>query len=146
MLRTNGRTKVRSHLLAAFFFSYLGINNCWSPSLYTCICICNIQIQLTLVISKSKGPSKTLRDIRTSTYQICSIEEKKTIRSTKFHKWLCNLTPLVRKIYWRYCGKGEELLPRSNSSSFPQYFATWFEVSVLKQGPGFLFEISGYSR
>ena len=27
-------------------------------------------------ISKSKGPSKTLRDIRTSTYQICSIEEK----------------------------------------------------------------------
>ena len=33
-------------------------------------------IQSTLVISKSKGPSKTLRDIRTSTYQICSIEEK----------------------------------------------------------------------
>ena len=34
------------------------------------------KLQLTLVISKSKGPSKTLRDIRTSTYQICSIEEK----------------------------------------------------------------------
>ena len=33
-------------------------------------------VQSTLVISKSKGPSKTLRDIRTSTYQICSIEEK----------------------------------------------------------------------
>ena len=33
-------------------------------------------LQSTLVISKSKGPSKTLRDIRTSTYQICSIEEK----------------------------------------------------------------------
>ena len=33
-------------------------------------------IQSTLVISKSKEPSKTLRDIRTSTYQICSIEEK----------------------------------------------------------------------
>ena len=33
-------------------------------------------VQLTLVISKSKGPSKTLRDICTSTYQICSIEEK----------------------------------------------------------------------
>ena len=33
-------------------------------------------IQSTLVISKSKGPSKTVRDIRTSTYQICSIEEK----------------------------------------------------------------------
>ena len=33
-------------------------------------------IQSTLVISKSKGPSKPVRDVRTSTYQICSIEEK----------------------------------------------------------------------
>ena len=32
-------------------------------------------VQSTLVISKSKGPSETLRDIRTSTYQICRIEE-----------------------------------------------------------------------
>ena len=40
-------------------------------------------LQSTLVISKSKGPSKTVRDIRTSTYQICSIEEK-TIRTTNF--------------------------------------------------------------
>ena len=37
---------------------------------------CQIHVQSTLVISKSKGPSKTVRDIRTSTYQICSIEEK----------------------------------------------------------------------
>ena len=42
-------------------------------------------IQSTLVISKSKGPTKTLRDIRTSTYQICSIEEK-TIGTTNCHK------------------------------------------------------------
>ena len=35
-----------------------------------------VYIQSTLVISKSKGPTKTLRDIRTSTYQNCSIEEK----------------------------------------------------------------------
>ena len=42
-------------------------------------------IQSTLVISKSKGPSETLRDIRTSTYQICRIEEN-TNRATKFHK------------------------------------------------------------
>ena len=165
-------------------------------------------IQLTLVISKSKGPSKTLRDIRTSTYQwggrvvrwswvnfqcrgvllvwirvgqgptalavgagggcldiftlvypfsalspslwettryrlkyclkgslspkttkstyqMCSSEEK-TIWTTKIYKWLCNLTPLLRNIYWKYCGKGEKLLPRSNFSSFPQYFVTWF--------------------
>ena len=33
------------------------------------------EIQSTLVISKSKGPSETVRDIRTSTYQICSTEE-----------------------------------------------------------------------
>ena len=33
------------------------------------------KIQSTLVISKSKGLSETLRDIHTSTYQICGIEE-----------------------------------------------------------------------
>ena len=42
-------------------------------------------IQSTLVISKSKRPSETLRDIRTSTYQMCGIEEH-TNRKTKFHK------------------------------------------------------------
>ena len=41
-------------------------------------------IQSTLVISKSKGPAETLRDIRTSTYQMCRIEEN-TKRTTKFH-------------------------------------------------------------
>ena len=44
-----------------------------------------LELQSTLVISKSKGPTKTLQDIRTSRYQICNIEEK-TIRTTKFHK------------------------------------------------------------
>ena len=42
-------------------------------------------VQSTLVISNLKGPSKTLRDIRTSTYQIFRIEEN-TNRTTKFHK------------------------------------------------------------
>ena len=41
-------------------------------------------IQSTLVISKSKGPTKTLRDIRTSTYQICSSEEKKQFEQPNF--------------------------------------------------------------
>ena len=45
----------------------------------------NLRIQSTLVISKSKGPSETLRDIRTSTYQMCRIEEN-TKRTTKFLK------------------------------------------------------------
>ena len=42
-------------------------------------------IKLTLVISKLKGPSETLRDIRTSTYQICRMEEN-TNRTTNIHK------------------------------------------------------------
>ena len=42
-------------------------------------------IKLTLVISKLKGPSETLRDIRTSTYQICRIEEN-TNQTTNIHK------------------------------------------------------------
>ena len=33
-------------------------------------------VQSTLVISKSKGLSEILRDIRTLTYQICRTEEK----------------------------------------------------------------------
>ena len=43
------------------------------------------KIQSTLIISKSKGLSETLRDIRTSTYQMCRTEEN-TNRTTKFHK------------------------------------------------------------
>ena len=35
-----------------------------------------IKLQLTLVISKSKGLSEILQDIRNSTYQIRRIEEK----------------------------------------------------------------------
>ena len=54
--------------------------------------IAHEEIQSTLVNSKSKGPSETLRDIRTSTYQICKIEQN-TNRTTKFHKLTCNLTP-----------------------------------------------------
>ena len=82
------------------------------------------KIQSTLVISKSKGPSETLRDIHTWTYQICRIEEN-TNWTTKFRKWTCNLTPLVRNTCWKYCGKGVKLLLRSNFSSYSQYFLTW---------------------
>ena len=44
-----------------------------------------INIQSTLVISKLKGPSERLRDIRTSTYQIFRTEEN-TNRTTIFHE------------------------------------------------------------
>ena len=46
---------------------------------------CYKRIQSTLVISKSKGLSETLRDIRTLTYQNRRTEEE-IIRTTKFHK------------------------------------------------------------
>ena len=45
---------------------------------YSLISYCDvytIHVQSTLVISESKGPSETLRDICTLTYQICRIEE-----------------------------------------------------------------------
>ena len=56
------------------------------------------ECKYSLVISKSKGPSDSLRDITTSTYQIFRIE-KNTNQTTKFHKRVCNLTPFVRNIY-----------------------------------------------
>ena len=47
------------------------------------------------------------------------------------------------QIKWACCGKGEKLLPRSNFSSYRQYFVP--DVR-FKHGPDFLFEISGCSR
>ena len=60
-------------------------------------------IQSTLVISNSKGLSEIFRDIRTSTYQICRLEEKIN-RTTAFNKCRCNWTLEVRhmlKILWK---------------------------------------------
>ena len=48
-----------------------------------------LQIQSTLVISNSRGLAEILRDIHTSTYQICRIVEK-IIRLTTFNKYICN--------------------------------------------------------
>ena len=104
---------LRDRSLALFFFCCISVILLMTPA----------QIQSTLVISKSNEPSETLRDIRTSTYQMCSIEEN-TNGTTKFHKLTCNLTPLVRNTCWKYCEKGEKLLLRSYFSSYPQYFVT----------------------
>ena len=44
---------------------------------FVCLNVSSIMdIQPTLVISNSKGLSEILRDIRSSTYQVCRIEEK----------------------------------------------------------------------
>ena len=61
------------------------------------------EIQSTPVISNSKGLSEIYRDIRTSTYQVCRIEEK-LIRLTTSNKYMCNWTLEVRdilKILWK---------------------------------------------
>ena len=50
-----------------------------------------VEVQSTLVFSNSKGLSEILRDIRTSTYQSCRIEEK-IIRATTLNKNMCNWT------------------------------------------------------
>ena len=80
------------------------------------------------VDSRIPRDTKILRDIRTSTYQICRIEEK-IIRLTTFNKirnWILEV-----KIYWKYCGKEEKLLLRSNFPSFPQYFLPVVRFSCL---------------
>ena len=54
-------------------------------------------------ISNSKGLSEILRDIHTSTYQICGTEENIT-RTTTFNKYMCNWTLEVRgilEILWK---------------------------------------------
>ena len=43
-------------------------------------------VQSTLVISNSKGLYETLRDIRSSTYQIYGTEEKTINRTTTFNR------------------------------------------------------------
>ena len=80
-------------------------------------------IQSTLVISNSKGLSEILRDIRTSTYQICRIEEK-IIRLITFNKYICNKILEVRDIL-KIIG--------SNFSSFPQYFLPVVRFSCLSR-------------
>ena len=72
-------------------------------------CCIRFNIQSTLVISNSKGLAEIPRDIRTSTYQGCRIEEK-IIQTTTFNKYICNWTLDVRdilKILW----KREEIVP-----------------------------------
>ena len=47
---------------------------------------------------------------------------KNTNRTTKFHKWTCNLTPLVRNICWKYCGKGKKFISQEQFLLFSPIF------------------------
>ena len=70
------------------------IFSCGGPYVVHCNCdkyFRKYKVQSTLFMSNSKGLSEILRDIHTSTYQICRIEEK-LIRLTTFNKYMCNWT------------------------------------------------------
>ena len=47
---------------------------------------------------------------------------KKIFEQPKFYKWLCNLTPLIRNIYWKYCGKGKKIAPQEQFLLFSTIF------------------------
>ena len=83
-----------------------------------------LEVQSTLVISNSKGLFEILRDIRTSTYQSCRIEEK-IILTTTINKYMCNWTLEVRDILKILRKRGE------NFSSFPQCFLPVVRFSCL---------------
>ena len=72
-------------LVCRFCLTHKGSAGLIRDSCTSRIMIRRILLQSTLVISNSKGPAETLRDIRTSTYQMCRIEVN-TKRTTKFHK------------------------------------------------------------
>ena len=82
-------------LVVLFLFCALNSDRHWGLSFVSSQCL---WLQSTLVISNSKGLSEILRDIRTSTYQICRIEEK-LIRLTTLSTYMCNWTPEVRDTY-----------------------------------------------
>ena len=108
------------------------------------LCILQCKVQSTLVISNSKGLSKILRDIPTSTYQNCRIEEKIN-RTTTFNKCICNWTLGIRdilKILW----KRGEIAPLEQFLLFSTIFCYLLLDFIFRQGPDFHFEISGYSR
>ena len=105
-----------------------------------------IYIQSTLAISNSTGLSEIVRDIRTSTYQICRIVEK-LIRLTTFNKYMCNWTLEVRdilKILW----KRGEIAPKEQFLLFSTIFCCLLADLCIKTGTRFslrdkrLFEIS----
>ena len=94
-----------------------------------------LHIQSTLVSSNSKGLSETLRDIRTSTYQICG-NVKNNKSNSIFNKWICNLTPEIRdilKILW----KRGEIAPQEQFLLFSTIFCYLLLDVPMKTGTRF---------
>ena len=119
----------------------------WLQTLLYISCAICFYIQSTLVNSKSKGPSAILRDIRTSTYQMCRIEEN-TYQTTKFHRWTCNLTPLVKEYMLKILWKKREIAPEEQFHPLSTIFYYLMLNNYVKTGIRFslrdkrLFEIT----
>ena len=78
-------------------------------------------------LSLSRTPRDSMNISRYPYFDISDLRNwgKQFIEQSPLTEWVCNLTPEL-EIYWKYCGKEEKLLLRSNFSSFPQYFvACW---------------------
>ena len=90
-------------VLSVFFFFFFLFFFFFFFFFCVCFFIWVLLLHSTLVISNSKRLSEILRDIRTSTYQICRIEEKIN-KTTTFNKYMCNWTLDGRdilKILWK---------------------------------------------
>ena len=88
-------------------------------------------------LSLSRRQREILRDICTSTYQICRIEEKLIEQphfTNEYVIWL-----LMLFIYWNYCGKEEKLLLRSNFFFFYTIFCYLLLDFHVKKGTRFPF-------
>ena len=70
-------------------------------------------------LSLSQSPRVSLKYFAISLPWHIRFAELRKNQTNEFVIWLLKL-----EIYWKYCGKEEKLLLRSNFSSFPQYFAT----------------------
>ena len=102
------------------YFFFCEIDLIMIPILRRIMILSGDIIQSTLVISKPKGLSEILRDIRTSAYQVCKIEEKNksyNYISQMIIHIIKHLKLNMLKILWK---RGEIA---TNFSSFPQYFS-----------------------
>ena len=78
-------------------------------------------------LSLSRTPRDSMKQFEISVLRHIRFADsgKQLIEQPPLTEWICNLTPKL-ETFWKYCGKEEKLLLRSNFSSFPQYFiACW---------------------
>ena len=79
-------------------------------------------------LSLSRTPRDSMKHFEISVVRhirFTELRKKQLIEQPPLTEWIRNLTPKL-EIYWKYCGKEEKLLLRSNFSSFPQYFVAFW--------------------